>query len=797
MTARYMFLALAFGVFTGSGRGLAQESEFPLYVGREVCLECHGPDRSVKPCSVKPAPKRRQAYQALTNPEAAQIAALSGIAEQPMQSLLCLECHTTAADAGPRWTASTFKIEDGVQCEACHDAGSLHVNARRNGEQRQAPGHSGSIWRGDRSICEPCHIKKHSHREVLELGYRMPEADRLYKTPVNLVTSPDGRLLYVVCEHSNSLIVVDLTAGRVIDEISVGRRPQDAALSPDARTLYVTNRFDASVTVIDAVSRRVVTEIAVGQEPHGVLTDGSGERLFVLNTGQDSISVIDARDLTEVRRLVAGRGPWSLALRPDGKLLYVTSVRPNPARFRDPPRSEVTVVDVESGFVTARRVADDANMLQGIAFVPEADVALFTMVRTKNLVPMTRLAQGWTITNGLGVVWPDGRVDQVLLDEPNAYFPDPTDVAVSPDGRSALVVGGGSDEVAVVDVPALLATISGASDRDRREVLPNHLGMSGRFVLGRIAVGANPRAVVFSPDGRSAYVANALDDSVTVIDTKDFKVVGEIALGGPNEITEIRRGELLFHSADNAFGRQFSCRSCHPDGHINGLSFDIEPDGIGMRPVDNRTLRGIIDTAPFKWEGTNPSLRRQCGPRLAVFFTRLAPYTPDEVNALDRYMCTIERPPNPYRLSEGLTLAQRHGKAIFERSIANSGEPMLPEQRCVICHPGAYKTDRLTTVVRTTMWFDVVIPLDVSDLFDVEEYGELGNYAITDAGIPHEPFDAPHLNNIYNSAPYLHNGCAASLEEIWTRFNVTDRHGLTVDLTRRQLNDLIAYLKAL
>ena len=55
----------------------------------------------------------------------------------------------------------------------------------------------------------------------------------------------------------------------------------------------------------------------------------------------------------------------------------------------------------------------------------------------------------------------------------------------------------------------------------------------------------------------------------------------------------------------------------------------------------------------------------------------------------------------------------------------------------------------------------------------------------------------PHLNNIYDSAPYLHNGIAATLEEIWTRYNPHDEHGVTNDMTKDQLNDLIEYLKTL
>ena len=58
-------------------------------------------------------------------------------------------------------------------------------------------------------------------------------------------------------------------------------------------------------------------------------------------------------------------------------------------------------------------------------------------------------------------------------------------------------------------------------------------------------------------------------------------------------------------------------------------------------------------------------------------------------------------------------------------------------------------------------------------------------------------FDTPHLLNIYDSAPYLHNGIAETLEEIWTRYNPDDQHGVTNDMTKDQLNDLMEYLKTL
>jgi cytochrome c peroxidase len=57
--------------------------------------------------------------------------------------------------------------------------------------------------------------------------------------------------------------------------------------------------------------------------------------------------------------------------------------------------------------------------------------------------------------------------------------------------------------------------------------------------------------------------------------------------------------------------------------------------------------------------------------------------------------------------------------------------------------------------------------------------------------------DVPQLTNVALAAPYLHDGSARTFEEIWTVFNPHDRHGVTNDLSKDELNDLIEYLKTL
>jgi YVTN family beta-propeller protein len=744
----------------------------PKYVGSMACAECHrGADMGFQFSRWRLGPHSR-AFVILGTQAARDIAKRRGIQVDPKQSPDCLRCHTTGYGEPPDRFAPAFSQVEGVGCEACHGPGSEYLPeaimrdpaaARQAGLKDITP-----------ETCAVCHREPFDFAEAVEkiahpTGLPEVSEPEPYKTPLNLALSPDGKELYVACEASDSVIVVDTGTKRRVAEIPVGGRPADVTFRPDGKFAYASNRFDDTVSVIHVESREVLHTIPVGDGPHGLLTDPEGKHLFVLNTSADSISVISTDTLKQTKELSASRDPWSLALAPDGSRILVTHALSRFVEFRRPSVAEITAIESGRAVVDDRYTVMGANLLKGIDWHPSGEFAFATLNRTKNLVPMTRLLQGWTITNGLAVIWQDGRVDQVLLDEPHLSFPDPTDIAFTPNGDLALVTSSGSDRVAVVDVEKLVSMLQQATAQERQKVFPNHLGKPTQFVIGSIPTRESPRGILIAPDGKTAFVANSLDDSLTVIDVGELRAVGEIDLGGPEEISQTRLGERLFHSANITFQRQFSCHTCHPDGHIDGITYDIEPDGIGVNPVDNRTLRGILDTAPFKWEGTNPSLQRQCGPRLAVFFTRIQPFTPEELTALESYICTIPRPLNRYRpVGARYTAAQRRGKALFERTRTNDGRTIPEENRCVTCHPQPLFTDRARHDVGTRQ------------LLDQES-----------------EFDTPHLNNIYDSAPYLHNGIAETLEEIWTRYNPYDLHGVTNDMTKDQLNDLIEYLKTL
>ncbi|MFO1499032.1 MAG: multiheme c-type cytochrome [Verrucomicrobiota bacterium] len=748
------------------------------FTGVMRCAECHAGPKSNFQFSHWRMSAHARAYAELATPKAFELAKAKGLEVEPQRASECLRCHATAHGAGVAAVEKGFDVRDGVQCESCHGPGSDYASEAVMLDKATA--RTRGLAPVDAKTCAPCHQNAHNAKfdyetAVKQIAHPRKQPDSAqsfepsYKNPINLALSPDGSELWIACERAAAVAVVDTATRRQRLTIPVGGQPNDVCFAPDGRRAFVSNRLDDTISVVEVGSHTVIKTLDVGDEPHGLTVDASGRHLYVLNTSVDNISVIDIATLREVTRLSASRSPWSIALSPEGKQLLVTHALSRFIGDRAPALSEVTVIDTERAQVMTRLEVPAANLLQGICWHPSGDYALMTLLRTKNLVPMTRINHGWTISNGLGVIWRDGRIDQVLLDENNRCFPDPTDVAMTPDGRYALVTSSSSDRIAVVDLAKLIALLKTATEEERAHVIPNHTGKPSEYVVKHIATGAAPRGITCAADGRVAYVANMLDDSVTVVDLGRLEAAGRIDLGGAPGLSRHRRGEKLFHNASISFHRQFSCSTCHPDGHIDNIVYDIEDDGIGMGPIDNRTLRGINDTAPFKWTGINPSLKRQCGARLAVFITRLQPLDPEQLEDLHDYLCSIPRPPNRYRkLGEDLTEPQRRGKRIFERNARNDGSVIPVENRCTSCHPPPLFTDGKLHNVGTK--------------FPYDRDGK---------------FDPPHLQNIYDSAPYLHNGIARTLEEIWTVYNPYDKHGVSNDMTKDQLNDLVEYLKTL
>ena len=613
--------------------------------------------------------------------------------------------------------------------------------------------------------CTSCHLY------IQKSGIISKLVNAKYYSPFNLAPSPDGKYLYVVAEEGNTLLVVNIEKNKVTKEIQVGVRPHSVVVSRDGKTAYVSNQWSDNVSVIDLEEYVVTDTLGTGGGPAGLALSADGNSLYTANSFSSNLSIIDLVSGIERNRLFTGNNPTGVQISPDGNTVMVTSRRTLGLPYGDTLKCELTVVNDKKQRIAERLDIKQAYMMENIAFTPSGDLAIIPLIRPKNNVPTIQIERGWMMTNGIGIVEqkPGGRTIQLLLDEPNAYYADPFDIAITPDGKKAFISHAGVDRISVIDIDAIRKLISESDDR-MLAAYSNYLGISGRIVLKRIPTGANPKGMVLSPDGKKLYVAEHLEDRIAVISTESLETIDHIPIGGPARITVAREGRRLLNNAGHTFQSQYSCYTCHPDTHEDGLVYNMASKDMGRNMTNTQSLRNIGKTPPYKWNGKNQSIYKQDGMRFSTVLTRSEAFSYKELDALTAYiMSGVPNPPNLIYNTDGkLTEAQKRGKEIFERTHDSKGFEIPVVNRCVTCHPAPFFTNK--------------------------KMADVGTLAASDDSIL---FDTPHLNNVIFSPPYLHDGRAATLEEIWTIFGKTEQHGAVNDLNKIQLNDLVEYLKSL
>lgn len=591
-----------------------------------------------------------------------------------------------------------------------------------------------------------------------------------HSAPAGIAISSDGKRLFVALDDVDEVAEADVNSLAVIRRAKVPGGPFGLALDATGTRLFVACRHQDRVAVLDTSELKELASVAVGIRPTDIAycRTPDGERLIVPNSGSDDISVLSVAPLAELVRPTAGREPYAVALSPDGRA-HVANRMARQDQMLSLPASEVTVLDPASGHVLEREQLDSAHLAEGITAVPARGWMLTSLIKVRNLVPITQVKDGWVMSTGLAIARANGDVTQIPLDEANAYFADPSGVAATPDGKRAFVASGGADVVTVIDLDRVSSWLTQADAAARRDAIRD-MAFSYQYVVARIPTASNPRHLAIAPDGRTLFVAERLGDGILVVDTATLKPRGRIMLGdgGANDV--VRRGERVFTAARYTFQGQFACRSCHPDGHVDGLAYDFDGSGVGDNLLDNRSLCGVAGTEPFKWNGKNPTLQFQDGPRFARVLMRTDPIPGPQLDELASFIVHLppERSIPSVRVGKPLTPAEERGRQLFFAQQRPDGTPIPVHLQCQTCHLPPLYTNRLPASVGTQL------PRD-----------------------PKDGFDTPHLLGIGASAPYLHDGRARTLEELWTTYQKNDMHGVSSYWSKEQLNDLVEYLKTL
>jgi hypothetical protein len=135
-----------------------QKRTHPLYVGSNVCKECHIGREHNNEYIQWITSRHAAAYWRLATDWAALLAtyrpAYQDITE-PITEDRCLLCHVTVAQDPDALLAGSYRIEEGVGCETCHGPGSLYMDPDVMADQEKFLAAGGIV--PDEKTCMKCH----------------------------------------------------------------------------------------------------------------------------------------------------------------------------------------------------------------------------------------------------------------------------------------------------------------------------------------------------------------------------------------------------------------------------------------------------------------------------------------------------------------------------------------------------------------------------------------------------------------------------------------------------------------
>jgi len=232
--------------------------------------------------------------------------------------------------------------------------------------------------------------------------------------------------------------------------------------------------------------------------------DTPSTSLLVLDKSDNSLVIVDPASLQPVARVPAGEDPHEVVVSDDGRLAYISNYG---AYGRPSPLHTISVVD---------------------------------LVTQKALPPIDLGAL--TAPHGLAVAW--GRIYFTAEGSKSVGSYDPAS------RRIDWVLRTGQDGTHMIELSA-----------DRSRIFTTNVGSASVSIIERapaaadsrvsnVGVGRGAEGFDISPDGRELWVANAQDQTVSIVDVAAKKVASTIAVAAvrTNRLKFTRDGKLVFLS---------------------------------------------------------------------------------------------------------------------------------------------------------------------------------------------------------------------------------------------------------
>ncbi len=592
-----------------------------------------------------------------------------------------------------------------------------------------------------------------------------------YLSPEYVAVAPGDKVLYVTAATSGKLLVFDLAGGKVSAEWPLKCDPSGVAVAADG-TVYVTGGGVEGALLKLGADGKLLARVGTGHTPMAPVISRDGSTVYVLNRFNNNVTAFDSGTMKAKATIPVLREPHAAALGAGGKLLFVVNHLPACRATDDVVAASVSVIDTAANKVVKSILLPNGSTgVRGIGVSPDGKYIYVTHTFGRYQLPTTQLERGWMNTAGLSVF--NGEtgdyVNTALLDDVDLGAANPWGVTVSQDGKTLVVTHAGTREISVIDREAFHARLEKAAKNEKvTEVtksandVPNDLSflvtIRRRIKLG----GDGPRGVTMVGD--AVYAPLYFADALSTVKLSDAVAKPNlIALGAPVDLSKdrVRRGEVLWNDGAACFQQWQSCASCHPDGRMDGLNWDLVNDGIG-NPKQGKNLVYTHLTPPTMVTGIRPDL--QACNRKGLTHIQFVVRPEEDGLCLDAYTMSLKPVPSPYLVKGSLSKAAKKGAKLYKKA------------GCAECHPTSKDgpdNERLYT--------------------NLKKY-DLGLGVGNEEG---REFDTPTLVEVWRTAPYLYDGRALTMEEVLTTCNPKGTHGVTKDLKPEEIKALAEYVLSL
>lgn len=577
----------------------------------------------------------------------------------------------------------------------------------------------------------------------------------------------DGKIA-IALQEGKKIELFDAGAGKSTATIDLKYKPNGILVKGD-KAYVTTGGVHGRLLIVDLKTKKIDKEIALGHTPMSPFErDGL---LYVCNRFDNNVSIIDLKKGEVIKSLEADREAVGVVASKDGKKVFIANLLPNVASDGDYVAAALTVYDGDEK--KNIRLSNGTQAVRGIEISHDGKYVVLTHVLSRFQLPTTQVDKGWMNTNGFTIVDVDNPSEYktVLLDDPDAGAANPWAVKFAKDDQKLVVSHAGTHEISIIDFPALMEKLG------KEETAVNELGYLNN-IRQRVPLPVNGlRSMVI--DGDKVYCAGFFSDGLVSVTLTKYPSIASwsIATTKPKD-EKTRMGESYYNDAAYCFQTWQSCVSCHPDTRVDGLNWDLLNDGMG-NPKNTRSMFMSHRTPPVMTLG----IRKDAETAVNAGFHHIqfVDVSADVLECVNYYLGSMPQVASPALrrdMPEKVKTKKQecmlcHDPAIERGMLSDSakrGKKIFKESGCTECHPHPYFTTKE--------------PLDVGTLKGMDQ--EEGRKVLV-----------PTLSEVWRTAPYMHDGRAATLEEAVTIHNPDNKRGKTKNLSKDQVKDLVEYIRSL